>query len=252
VKEISHKELLARGDRILGARDLFCFECRPDLPCFNLCCRNLNLYLYPYDVIRLRKRLGISSAEFIDRHAEIISRPGDPFFSVLLSMADNAEKTCPFLTGKGCGVYEDRPWACRSFPTEHGMDYDAKTGKARPINMFRPPDFCLGRHEKKQWTVSGWLSNQNALVYYEMTGLWADFLRKLPKDPWQGQGRSGPRAKMAFMAAYNMDEFRAFVFGSSFLKRFDVPGTLMKKIKTDDTALLRFGLDWSLKNVAAK
>ncbi len=249
MKEISRDDLDERGGRILKQNDTFCFECRPDLDCFNLCCRNLNLYLYPYDVIRLRKNLGISSSEFIERHTGVVLRPGEVFPSVLLEMAENAEKTCPFLLEKGCGVYPDRPWACRSFPTEHGMDYDEKNGKASRVDLFRPPEFCLGRHEKKEWTVKRWLTNQNALIYYEMTGVWADFLRRLPKDPWRGEGPGGRRGRMAFMAAYNIDEFRSFVFASSFLKRFDIPNALKKKLKTDDAALLKFGLEWILKHV---
>jgi len=250
MKEISEQDLENRGGKILKPGDTFRFECRPDLACFNLCCRNLNLFLYPYDVIRLRKNMGISSGEFLDRHADVVLRPGESFPSVLLSMADNAEKTCPFLTEKGCGVYPDRPWACRSFPTEHGMDFDEATGKSTPVNLFRPPDFCEGRHETREWSVEKWLVNQNALIYYEMTGLWADFLRRFSSAPPKIAGAFDRRAKMAFMAAYNIDDFRSFVFGSTFLKRFPMDNALKKKLKTDDAALLKFGLDWVAKNVA--
>jgi len=49
---------------------------------------------------------------------------------------------------------------------------------------------------------------------------------------------------MSFMAAYNVDRFREFVFGSSFLKRFKVKPELLGKIKTDDAQLLLLGFDW--------
>jgi hypothetical protein len=49
---------------------------------------------------------------------------------------------------------------------------------------------------------------------------------------------------MAFMAAYNIDRFREFVFGSSFLKRFAVKPELLRKIKTGDVELMRLGFDW--------
>ena len=49
---------------------------------------------------------------------------------------------------------------------------------------------------------------------------------------------------MAFMAAYNMENFREFVFKSSFLKRYHVPARVVKQIRKSDTALLAFGFDW--------
>ena len=61
------------------------------------------------------------------------------------------------------------------------------------------------------------------------------------------KGREGPqgnRAKMAFMASYNMDAFRAFVFESSLLKRYKVKAELLKKIRRSDLDLMLFGFDW--------
>jgi hypothetical protein len=49
---------------------------------------------------------------------------------------------------------------------------------------------------------------------------------------------------MAFMATYNLDKFREFVFQSSFFKRYQVKSTLRRKIKTDDLALMKFGFEW--------
>ncbi len=49
---------------------------------------------------------------------------------------------------------------------------------------------------------------------------------------------------MGFMATYNIDQFRDFVFQSSFLKRYQVKSTLRKKLKTNDVALLKFGFEW--------
>ena len=49
---------------------------------------------------------------------------------------------------------------------------------------------------------------------------------------------------MAFMASYNMDAFRGFVFESSLLKRYKIKTDLLKKIQRDDVALMLFGFDW--------
>ena len=50
--------------------------------------------------------------------------------------------------------------------------------------------------------------------------------------------------KMFFLASYNIDKFREFVFESSFLNRYAVDGATLEKIKTDEIDLLKFGLKW--------
>jgi Fe-S-cluster containining protein len=244
VKELDADDL----DRLPGIRirkgESFGFRCYPRIGCFNRCCRNLNLFLYPYDVLRLKQRLEISSDAFLERHVDTVLRPGSHFPDVLLRMAENPEKTCPFLTAEGCGVYADRPDTCRTFPLEQGLRHDAATGADEPIFFFRPPDFCLGQHEQKQWTVPEWVQDQEAETYHRMTIRWAELRRLLRNDPWGAEGPAGARAKMTFMAAYNVDRFREFVFGSSLLKRFKVKPELLMKIKKDDTQLMLLGFDW--------
>jgi Fe-S-cluster containining protein len=73
---------------------------------------------------------------------------GNHFPDVLLRMADNESKTCPFLSDAGCTVYPDRPDTCRTFPVEHGMLFTGPARRHREIvSFFRPPDFCQGQHE---------------------------------------------------------------------------------------------------------
>ena len=235
-------------DELPGRRledgDSFRFQCHSKLSCFNLCCRNLNLFLYPYDVVRLKRKLGISSDEFLDKYVDVVLRETSFFPEVLLHMSEDEEKTCPFLTESGCEVYLDRPDACRMFPVEQGTLYDAETKKTKELYFFRPPDFCLGQHEKKEWTTQTWKDDQDAVLYNKMTGRWAEVKRLFQADPWGGEGPDGQKGKMAFMATYNIDRFRDFVFNSSFLKRYKVKSALLKKIRADDTQLMKFGFEW--------
>ena len=235
-------------DKLPGIRikekDTFCFRCHPEVECFNRCCLNLNLFLYPYDVIRLKQSLGLSSDEFLERYVDIVLRPTNFFPDVLLRMAENPERTCSFLIESGCSVYPDRPDTCRKFPIEQGILYDADHGKETPVHFFRPPDFCHGQYEKKEWTIAAWTRNQEAELYHQMTIRWAGLKRLFQKDPWGFEGPEGPKAKMAFMATYNIDRFRDFVFQSSFLKRYKIKSAILKKLKTDDVQLLKFGFEW--------
>jgi Fe-S-cluster containining protein len=195
-------------------------------------------------VIRLKKSLNISSDQFLERHSDIILRDIDYFPEVLLRMSEHEERTCPFLAEAGCSVYRDRPDTCRTFPVEQGVLFHAETQATELIHFYRPPDFCLGQHEKKTWTIQSWIKDQDAARYNQMTTRWSELKRLFQTNPWGSQGPKGPKAKMAFMATYNMDQFRDFLFYSTFLKRYRVKSTRLKKIKTDDVALMLFGFEW--------
>ncbi|MBW1893656.1 MAG: YkgJ family cysteine cluster protein [Deltaproteobacteria bacterium] len=244
MKSVDLKDIDSLPGKKLRDNDTFIFCCHSGLECFNRCCRNLNLFLYPYDVICLKKNLGITSDEFLDRYTDVVMRPGNFFPDILLRMADNEEKTCPFLTESGCSVYSDRPDTCRTFPVEHGVIFNASANKAEPVYFFRPPDFCRGQYENRELTLKEWALDQNALKHNKLTALWADLKAFFNKDPWGPEGPEGARGKMAFMSTYNSDQFRNFIFNSSFLKRYKIKSTLLKKIKVDDTELMKFGFLW--------
>jgi hypothetical protein len=92
--------------------------------------------------------------------------------------------------------------------------------------------------------VASWSRDQDAEGYHRMTIRWAELKRFFQTDPWGTEGPDGQKAKMAFMATYNIDRFREFVFHSSFLKRYKVKFEILKKIRADDEQLLQFGFDW--------
>jgi hypothetical protein len=77
-----------------------------------------------------------------------------------------------------------------------------------------------------------------------MTERWAEVKRLFQQNPWGASGMDGSHGKMAFMAAYNIDSFRKFVFNSSFLKRYKVKTALLKKIEGDDVQLMLFAFSW--------
>jgi len=244
MKNIDIRDIAKLPGRRLKKDDIFNFRCHPEISCFNRCCRNLNLLLYPYDVVRLRQCLGLTSDEFLDEYIDVVLRPSNFFPEVLLRMSTTSEKSCSFLTASGCSVYTDRPDTCRTFPFEQGMLYDAQTKIDTPVYFFKPPDFCRGQDENEEWIISEWLQDQEADRYHKMTTRWAEVKRLFQDDPWGFEGPGGPKAKMAFMATYNIDRFRDFIFQSSFFKRYKIKSALLKKLKTDDVQLLKFGFEW--------
>jgi len=159
-------------------------------------------------------------------------------------MKNDTEKTCPFLTLKGCSVYSDRPDSCRTFPLELGVLFHADPKKTEQLHLFRPPDFCLGQYENQELTVKEWIVDQDAVEFNKMTVRWSEIKALFQNDPFRGEGPDGEKGKMAFMSLYNIDEFRKFVFQSSFLKRYKVKTAILKTLEEDDVALMKFGFSW--------
>ena len=80
MKYLDSEKLKELPGRQIGETDTFSFRCYPGIDCYNLCCQNLNLFLYPYDVLRLKNALNISSDEFLDQYVDVVLR-SDNFFS---------------------------------------------------------------------------------------------------------------------------------------------------------------------------
>jgi Fe-S-cluster containining protein len=181
---------------------------------------------------------------FIDQYVDVVLRDNTFFPEVMLRMSRDSGKSCIFLTESGCSVYPDRPDTCRMFPVEQGSLYNAQTKTDKMIYFFRPPDFCMGKYEGKTWNPETWSKDQDALLHNQMTLRWSELKRLFQNDPWGAEGSEGSKAKMAFMATYNLDPFREFILNSSFLKRYKVRSEIVKKLKRDDLKLLAFGFEW--------
>ncbi|MGB5883051.1 MAG: YkgJ family cysteine cluster protein [Desulfobulbales bacterium] len=223
---------------------VFHFRCAPDVKCYLSCCRKLDLVLYPYDIIRLKTRLSLSSEEFMRRHTRL-GNSSHPFFpAVMLRMSENEEQTCPFLDSKGCTVYEDRPTACRTYPLERAVARSPVRGRPEEYYFMTGHSYCLGHQEAKEWMVKSWLKDQKVLHYNAVNDLWAEIDTLFAQNPWQGEGAGGPRQQLAFMVCYNIDGFRRFALENRLFDQFKLESTLRKILDDDDEALLKFGFEW--------
>lgn len=236
------EKILAEYPR-LGHDDSFTFGCHPGVSCFNGCCRDVNIFLAPYDVLRLKKRLGITSAEFLDRYALVPVQKDMRTPIVLLRMKDGGNKECPFLTEDGCGVYEDRPWPCRMYPLGMAAAKDTPDGwRGERFWYLLREDVCKGFGESTPWTVKEWLENQGVEPYDD----WGDAYKELTLHSFfEGGGQLSPeKLNMFFTACYDLDKFRTFVFETTLLERFDVDEDFIEEMRYDDEALLRFAFLW--------
>ena len=219
----------------------FSFACHPDVPCFTKCCSDLDLALTPYDVLRLKNRLGISSSDFLDRYTTDQVRHNCGLPVLMLKMKRDSKRTCPFLQPEGCTVYHDRPGACRLYPVARAAKYVA--GRVKEQHFLIKEVHCLGFHEEKEWTDKEWLADQGLELYNEMNGLWMA-INQSSKENNTPPPVTEEKLKMYFMACYNLDAFKRFVFESGLLNLFQIDQRTVSQIQTAETELLKFAFRW--------
>ncbi len=220
----------------LTLKSRFKFRCHPGVSCFTACCGKTTIVLTPYDILRLRTRLGIQSKEFLERYTrrEEHDKSGLPL--VLMDMP-RFEGKCPFVRPvTGCEVYPDRPATCRYYPigqgsliTEEGLD---------EFYFFVKEEHCKGWEEDTDWTVETWRSDQGFDKYDEMNREWKAMM--LRRDPAAKPELEDRAKNLFYMAMYDLDQFRRFVFKSRFLQIFSVEEDVLEKIWDDDEELLKF------------
>jgi uncharacterized protein len=149
----------------ISADQPFNFGCGPLVSCFNACCRDLNQYLSPYDVLRLKKNLGISSSEFLKTFTKRHDGPESGLPVVTITPGAAPDLKCPFVSPQGCMVYDDRPASCRMYPVMRMAGRDRITGKVRTRYMLIHEPHCHGFNADNALTVDQWMEGQGVLPY---------------------------------------------------------------------------------------
>ena len=231
---VDNKPTKSADKERMAPEHLFRFQCRPGISCFTQCCKDVTIVLTPYDVLRLKNSLKVTSDEFLDTYTIILPKSERLIPLVVLKMNEDNKK-CPFVSEKGCQVYENRPWPCRMYPLDMGDDGS--------FHLIAREENCKGLLESAEQQISSWLEEQDIGTFDEINELFSDVTRPLMAQKLDIDNPS--IMKMIFMALYNLDKFREFVFNSTFLDRFEVEPERIKRIKEDELALLKFAFDWT-------
>jgi Fe-S-cluster containining protein len=230
--------------RRISEDESFPFTCHPGVPCFNQCCKDVNIVLTPLDVLQLARHTGLHTRVFLDTYTSNPITKDLQLPMVMLKMLDDDDKKCPFVGEQGCTVYENRPWACRMYPLGMAIPPARAGVEPEPIYFIFEDDHCKGREQSDalEWTAEKWRSDQNLIERDEIESGY----RELVSHPWFIGGRQldPKRMHMLYTASYDLDTFREFVFESTFLERFELDDDLVDEIKTNDVALLKFAFLW--------
>ncbi|MBM4287329.1 MAG: YkgJ family cysteine cluster protein [Deltaproteobacteria bacterium] len=227
----------------LGLNSRFKFKCYPGISCFTECCGRIDIALTPYDIIRIKKRLGITSAEFLERYTrrEIDEKSGLPL--VFLRMPPENNHKCLFVTPDGCTIYTDRPCACRYYPIGQAtLQREEGLGGTEEFYFLIKEPYCKGHEEATEWTVASWRVDQEPDLYDEMNREWKAMM--LRRDSDARQAIDEKKQKMFFLASYDLDNFRRFVLESRFLDIFEVAPDTVQAITDDDIALMNFSFKY--------
>ena len=218
---------------VMELEDTFQFECRPGLECFTDCCGDVNIFLGPYDVIRLKTAIDTRSDVFLEKYTTILARPDGVLPLVVLKMNED-DKRCPFVTEEGCSVYEHRPWSCRLYPLDLNDD--------GTFSYLVGPERCHGLRTEDKTRIHQWLQEQDVVVYQDMHLLYSQII----SHPRLGElDVANPQIRrMILMAVYDLDRFKDFVLQTSFLEKFDIPEQTIFNVMRYDVELMKLGFDW--------
>jgi Fe-S-cluster containining protein len=220
----------------LSLQSQFTFHCHDGLACFNRCCRTPTIILSPYDILRLRQYLGITSGEFLQRYTR---RETEEMSNLPLVFLDPFRPTaygCPFLGDTGCRMYSHRPTACRLFPITMGSQLTAQG--VVDYYFCRKLDYCQGFATDIEWTVESWQDNQGFKEYDQGRRPWLEIILT--------QGLRGPvdaRVQELFATmAYDLDKVRQLLSEPAFRQACDVNAEVWEYLNTgtSDLVLLDF------------
>ena len=224
----------------LSPGDTIQFNCHKGIACFNKCCQQIDLTLAPYDIVRLKNRLGLTSREFLAQYTVPFSMDGQEMPGIKMRTKDDST-ACPLLTDAGCSVYEDRPTACRYYAL--GQMAMRKMGSSSDEEMYFvvKEDHCLGHQEPVTLTVGDYRKEQGVEDYDEINRGWRQvILKKRSSGPTVGKP-STRSYQLFFMASYDMDTFLEFILSDGFNQVYDLDAETVELLKNDEAERVKFG-----------
>lgn len=223
----------------------FAFACHPTVPCFTECCRELDLALSPYDVLRLKRHLRISAGQFLERYVIVEWEEGLVLPTCYLTMVDDGRASCVFVTEQGCSVYPDRPGSCRAYPVGRGA---ARGGTDTPVEslvLVHEPH-CQGFAEHARSTVRTYLREQGLDLYNRYN----DALLPLVQHPAIQNGTFRPsrtQLDQYMLALYDLDQFRRQMAEGRIALRRPLTPAQLAALTGDDEELLLLGIRWLMQ-----
>ncbi len=216
------------------------FSCHKGVSCYNACCKQADIPLTSYDILRLKDHFGISSTEFLKEHTIPFEMDQDKLPGVKLRHLDGTT-ICRFMNDDGCGVYKDRPMACRYYPVGHLSMRKQDVNAEEEHYFLVKEDYCKGHEEDRELTIDEYRAEQEVEEYDKNSYMFRRMiLKKKSGGPAIGT-LSKNSLSFYFMCTYDVDRFREFVLTDGFERAYDIPEEEMVETILDDFKLLELG-----------
>ena len=215
------------------------FRCYKGISCFNACCKQADVTLAPYDIIRLKDRMGMTSTDFLAKYTVPFEMDGDGMPGIKLKTTDQG--SCLLLAGdEGCGVYADRPTVCRYYPVAL-LQIRKKDGVGSQQNYSLITEgHCKGHQEDRKIAIGDYRAEQGVAEYDDHNAEWYQLILK-KKSAGPAVGRPPISSlRLFFIASYDMDTFRRFVLSENFRNTYVLPDEFYAEVEASDLDLLRF------------
>lgn len=222
--------------------DEFQFACSPDVPCFNQCCRDINQYLTPYDIFRLKNRLNMTSGDFLNEYTveHIGPQTGLPIVSLKALPQENLR--CPFVSDEGCQVYEDRPASCRTYPLARAVSQSRDTGQLIENYALMQEPHCQGFGQQQKQTVREWIQDQEIEAYNRFNDMLMTIISL--KNRHKRSPLDLREQHLFRLALYDLDAFREHLQKKGLPAGLKLAEGEFENLLGDELMLLAFGHRW--------
>ena len=234
----------------LKAHERFQFDCSPRVTCFNACCRDLNQFLYPYDIIRMKETLQISSGVFLQRYTTRHVGPETGLPVISLRPQSHQSLACPFVTPQGCGVYPGRPASCRLYPLARAISRQPETGTIREHFALIKESHCCGFQEGTTRTARQWMKEQGVAEYNRHNDRMITILGL--KRQHHPQPLDLAQTHLFYRTLYDLDHFRESLDQQRVFQKLRIPENLRDAASKDDVELLKMAEKWVILNLFGK
>jgi len=124
------------------------------------CCQNMEIFLNPYDILKISENLNVTTTEIIDEFILFLEDRETGLFRPILKSARTG--LCKFNIDKLCTIHVNRPLSCRLFPLAR------ISGKF----LLQQAPFCTGLTDITSIKLTDYLNESSVEEYLSMSDLY--------------------------------------------------------------------------------
>lgn len=173
------------------------------------CCRDIDIMLTPYDVLKIRRHLGLQPPDFFNKYVEMHIGPQSKMPIVCLI----TRPQCVFIVDGKCSIHDARPTNCRGYPCGRIQELNKDTNEVTLKWILHQSCSRIPFRQQKLWKIKGWMAKEGLHEYWENGKPYYDWVEKWAMDlvkRVEALGRIQESATMSLMAwyGYSLDSIK--------------------------------------------